>query len=398
MVTYTSVPSLVGAGKRTVLQWLGPELASQGLLKNEPWLVENTNKAVALYRNQAFHTTAVLIASWHPYALDYLQQAPVLALAISKGSGMHKQKDRQQVCKYYRPLFFANLKLRELMEKCKVAYGLRAIHSHALTVNQGPALDLLGKTFPPSTLAQLIPKTTGKQMLWLSALGIFSTRMAHNRGNASVYFDWIARNAMGIQSPDLVGTSRDIRHFVENAIAVLADFASAHGSTFNPAWGAARALEEATRWHERLATQSAEETYFAQHGLAFNAQVELGDGLPDNWQSKDGFEFLALRSGLALFEEGAAMRHCVASYSSQLVNRQAHIYSIRKDGKRAATAEFRDTTKDVRGGGALVPPYLLGRAWHLTQLKGPCNAEPTAGVKQAVAEFMKVQRRVVHKE
>ena len=53
-----------------------------------------------------------------------------------------------------------------------------------------------------------------------------------------------------------------------------------------------------------------------------------------------GLSFVALQTRKAPRAEGAAMRHCVASYWRSVVKGGSRIYSIRKNGSRDATLEL----------------------------------------------------------
>ena len=64
----------------------------------------------------------------------------------------------------------------------------------------------------------------------------------------------------------------------------------------------------------------------------------------------------------AIAMEGAAMHHCVGSYSHSCVNGEYMVFSLRQNGKRYATI-----------GLELIEPRPGGRRWDLQQMHGPCN-------------------------
>jgi PcfJ-like protein len=100
--------------------------------------------------------------------------------------------------------------------------------------------------------------------------------------------------------------------------------------------------------------------------------------LPLLWEC-GGLRFVALQTGKALHEEGAAMHHCVASYWQNVVNGGSRIYSILENGNRVATLELTGRPDNSRWGTSL---YRVG------QLVGTCNSRPAPEVAKAVGTFV----------
>jgi hypothetical protein len=123
-------------------------------------------------------------------------------------------------------------------------------------------------------------------------------------------------------------------------------------------------------WHQVLARRSNEEKFLHQHGFSFEQQVDYAP-LPES-ADMHGFRFTALRSGKDLWMEGAAMRHCVSTYVREVMTGKTRIYSITLDDRRIATMELQPN----------------GRRWHIVQIKGPCNAVPLIGARQAATLFV----------
>src|SRR3546814_1352876 len=77
---------------KSALQLMAPELARGGYLNGQlkgqvalfPEIEARVARAVGLYVNQALHPAATLIAALHPRAVEYLEQAPILALAATR--------------------------------------------------------------------------------------------------------------------------------------------------------------------------------------------------------------------------------------------------------------------------------------------------------------------------
>jgi hypothetical protein len=342
----------------TTLQWMAPELARGGFLSNEAWVEEHAAAAVALFPNQGLHAAATLMASVHPAGLDYIKQAPVLAVAAAYGRSLHRQQERLFVARHWGSVCRRGPKLRDMMATFKVAYQLRALDGYALCPSRWAVLQLLSE-IPPSSLAQMIPAGAGPQAQWLRRLGAWLVHLEQRgwRSDRRFAFEWIARVSAGSVRTDLTG---------------IGDFIFTNRNQFNAKWSLARAVELTETWHRDLAKRTNEEAFFKSHGIGFSDPIDYRP-LPNDPTSIAGFEIIPLRSGEELFAEGALMHHCVSSYSGAVVTGQSRIFSVRKDGSRVATFEL---------------ARLAGKKYGLTQLKGPCNAAPAAGVRDAVAKFI----------
>ena len=161
----------------TTLQWLGPEMARAGLLKNDAWVTAAADEAEALFQNQAMKTAAVMIAVLHPSAIDYINQAPVFVMGVMNGNSFKRLKERQFVAERIRPLLENRPKLRELLAAFQLPVQLRALHASALVPSRWRAIRLLS-TVQPSTLAQAIPAKPGAQAQWLRNLEAWEATMA----------------------------------------------------------------------------------------------------------------------------------------------------------------------------------------------------------------------------
>jgi hypothetical protein len=72
-----------------------------------------------------------------------------------------------------------------------------------------------------------------------------------------------------------------------------------------------------------------------------------------------------------------AMRHCVGTYVDKVMAGYCYIYSIRKHGKRVATAEI----------------MRAGDRMKLGQIRGPCNARVHEKIVATVRQWMRQQNR-----
>src|SRR5438445_4874417 len=71
------------------------------------------------------------------------------------------------------------------------------------------------------------------------------------------------------------------------------------------------------------------------------------------------------------------MRHCVGSYSDNVIAGHCYIYSIREGDKRIATVEIARDQDDK--------PYL-------GQIRGPCNASAPKEVVEATERWLRRQK------
>ena len=349
------------SGKLTTLQWLGPEMARGGLLKNEGWVTAHAEEADALFPNQAMKTAAVMMAVLHQGAIDYINQAPVLVLAVMQGGDFHKQKERQFMADRLKPLLERGPKLRDLMAIFELPLPLRALNAWAMVPSRWNAVRMLARV-PPSTLAQSIPEKPGRQAKWLEELGAWTDTMSRRFAAPYLLSTWAASHFQGTGNT----------HYQIGA-ANLADFAGSPGVVFNEKWTLEKAREEADQWHGELAAKSNEEQFFARNGFGWRDPINYGR-LPIEFET-EGLRIVALRSGEEIFLEGRAMHHCVSSYTQAVVGGKCRLYSVRRGDERLATVEVAKvrTNKEF---------------WDAVQIKGPCNAIPVMSAQAAAAKLI----------
>lgn len=362
-----------------MLQWLAPELGRGGLLRNEDWVVEHTDEAAGMFEPKPLAIAATIMAAMDRHAIDYLRQAPVLAVMAAAGSTCSDVRTREYVAtvwlKYIKET--PRPRLRDLLKAYGPVQQLRALDGRAFLGGQSELLTVKSLCdIAPSRLAQSIPASIRKQRNWLQALSEWRSLMARrNCFAAQPLFEWAA-----------FALSRDIHlDHLYTSIGTVVDFAIAETDFasptpgFNVTWTYQRALDEALAWHEMVAKQSQEEAFLRTHKIGWDESVNYGR-LPDAIEI-DGFSIVALRTGAALFAEGSVMRHCVASYSRDVVRGNCFIYSVRVGERRVATLEM------SRRISAISSPMQLDTLC-LEQLKGPCNAMVSAAVLEAVSAFI----------
>jgi hypothetical protein len=156
----------------------------------------------------------------------------------------------------------------------------------------------------------------------------------------------------------------------------MADFVRSHADRFNPRWTLDRARIEEQEWHAELARNEPVEDD-DDSDLWLDSVIDYAP-LPILWVH-GGLSFVALQTHEALHAEGAAMRHCVASYWRSVARGRSRIYSILENGSRVATVEL--TTEYER--------YKWGKTrYQVRQTVGARNSRPTPELTKAVAIFV----------
>lgn len=321
-------------------------LRGEEVLFPENWRQVHRAKARILFGNQGMHRTAEFVAQIHERALQYLEQAPVLAFGISYGGGALRRSEKEHIAIRVGPMCERGVRLKEMMAAFGLPYPLRRLKASSLYPRSWPAIRLLAQ-IEPSPLSLAIPADKG-QRKWLSHLTRWQQVMAFRSKPRDLLFEWAARELS--RNPDV------------SDVLPMVDFVCSNAAAFNPEWGWRRACEERDLWHDRLSSDAA----LRELKLKPDFQIDYSD-LPDHIEV-DGYSFTLLRTPLALFQEGRAMRHCVASYVPDVMNGSSNIYSIRQGAARVATLELRKGKPN--------------------QIKAHCNKAPSKAVRMAVDLFV----------
>jgi hypothetical protein len=89
------------------------------------------------------------------------------------------------------------------------------------------------------------------------------------------------------------------------------------------------------------------------------------------------YEILPIDSSAELYREGAAMHHCAGTYANDVKRGYSYFYSIRSDGKRVATLAL--------------DRAAVGNSVAISQLRGPCNAQPPKAISLTVQRWLHTQ-------
>lgn len=275
-------------------------------------------RARKLFPNQGMHRAAEFIASLHPNAIDYLEQAPALACAF--GVKHNTKADRLYVAMRCGGPIERGERLKNVMASVGLPYQLRKLHGSAITPY---ASTFIRETtaIPPSTLAQCIPDKSGEQRKWLKAIRDWRWR-AHLRTwmSPKTGFVWLAVNA---------------KHFEEGEAGHIVDYLAANNPADFERWTLVRMRNEVELWHDRL---NMETKFKGSMGITADTVIDLSDW-PEHAEV-DGYEFFKLCTPRMIMEEGRRMRHCVASYIGNVVSGKTHLYSVRQEMRRVATVQI----------------------------------------------------------
>lgn len=343
------------------------------LLNDETWRLDAARRAVALFPNSGVHDVAAIMASAHPYAIQYLEQAPALIPLVTMGASARTAADRTIVARRFGEAVYKAPRLREVLRRFHAPLPLRKLRGRAVIPSNYQTIIELCKV-PPSQLSQAIPERSAHQTKWLRALRVFFSRHTHRYGFRDTSREWLwavtaFSDAIQCEVPRVVERVSDVTDMLCHAPA-----------RFNPEWSFQSALANAAQWHEELAKRQNEERFLKSHGIEFDHQIDYAP--LSNETTVDGLAFVALRSGLDLFMDGKEMHHCVSSYSGDVILGPTRIYSIQRDGFRVATMELQP---------------LGGKTYQMVQLKGPYNHEPPAAVKDVARRFVEQQNQNINR-
>lgn len=341
-------------------------MSAAPLIGENDWPTEAARRVRALYPNQGAQHAAWPMARSHRHAIQYLEQAPALVAFVSWGTQPKTGADRALLSQRFGSATFREPRLKVLMQAFGAPLPIRKICGAAVIPSNYRTILAL-RHVPNSTLSQAIPETPGGQLIWLRALRQFADDYINRYASRDLRTEWEwAVKALGAAIAE--GVPRVHIHVTE-----IIDLLAAQPARFNPAWTFRSALAAADQWHRELAVRQSEADFLRSNGVAFDYEADYAP--LREAASACGYDFVALRSGAALFEEGRAMRHCVSTYTRRVMLGDSRIYSVRQDGLRVATLE-------------LYPIPGTTPQYGIAQLKSHCNGRPLVGVFRAAAVFL----------
>lgn len=370
--------------QHTLMHYIGGDLVAGGFVRNEDWVPQHVAQASALFQDDDLKIAAGVIAAVDPHALDYIRQCPALVLAMLvfrhqsdlKSAGNYLPPSglidvRRQLAALAVNSFSRFPKLKHLIAEFGLCQAQRSIHGYALSRDMECWHVLRNmRAVPPSVLAQAIPEHVFDQIGWMRDLSQWVWTLQRRADDGSIHFEWAVRN-LGDRYRALGHSSSHARQVAVDALAdYLAD--GDNGEQFNPAWDRTKLAQVVNDWHDELRALNAEKGAAKRAGKHWDEPCDYGD-LPIEVQI-NGLTFVALRSGKDLFVEGRSMRHCVSTYTRDVMKGNCRIYGLRNGDQRLATLEIRQ----VEG------------AWAGVQFKGKCNAEPAKPGWEAADAFLRI--------
>lgn len=313
-----------------------------------------TNAPASRYADKGLRAAEALFAEAHPRAVQYLDQAPILVMWGLPWAG-YTNDGRSHASQVIAGRCSVGAPLPATIRQFGFSAPMRALHAHALRASEANLYRHLAG-IRPEVMGKIIPAQVKAQRKWLGAL--------------SAWVQWVARRDVGTDPRPLFAwaAERFARNPVDQQQACnLADF-QLSSAPFNTAWGISRAVEEMDKWHRQLTLDR------VIRGLPVGSDdvVDFGDH-PDRIDVQ-GMTFTALRTVRDLVEEGAAMRHCVASYAGMVISGTSHIVSVTDAaGKRVATLELTGPKRK--------PTHRI------VQTRGPQNARVAYAALPAIAAY-----------
>jgi PcfJ-like protein len=160
--------------------------------------------------------------------------------------------------------------------------------------------------------------------------------VGHAYDAVPIFAGWIARHALQI----LAENDRELFSFVDDVTDWVR--AGRNGDRlvvrpFEPTMSLRTVTRLSAKWHDAVASNGGPDYEFPAPRFP-SATVS-------------GMEIVPIDNCSDLYREGAHMRHCVASYAQEVRDGRYYVYSIRRDGKRIATAglTLRDAQVDRKG-------------------------------------------------
>jgi hypothetical protein len=318
---------------------------------------QEPSPAAKIYPNKGFHSNAEFIAALHPRAIEYLEKAPVLALAF--GCKVVTKADRLYVAMHIGGKIARGEKLPQILASVGIASPLRKLHAWSIYPHAQTFIRDFSK-INPSALSQAIPDGKKEQRDFLNAIRDWRRRLSlYSLLPLTHGFDWVVINA---------------RYFEEGESGDIADFVIRHPGLDFHKWSYLKMKTEVQLWHDRLAAENG----VSRFGAHINPDTTIDlSGFPDHVDIH-GYEFFKLSTPSMIMEEGRRMRHCVASYIKEVIDGRISLYSIRYEMKRAATLEIRGS--------------------NVAQLKGFANSKPSKSIFSAAHFFVEMQKETRNKK
>lgn len=399
-----------------------------GVRMMQPDFIRRCEEVSARFKSAQLGDFALRLAKVHPYAADYIEQAPVLVLAChvlrrnrpeSQGTARRApptqrdpRSDRieartKDILAWWRDRVDRGMKLGALMRSFKIAPEFRVLKHAALKPGNMWPITIMSKQMTGPEIAPIIPKTSAAQRIWLKCVADWYGHMLRRNTRA------LTGHPPGLDHPTCLTTwaanafGRGPHPRTGSTVAVeLADFALVFSNRtppdpdhrFDPRWTLIQAAEACGRWHNR--DGAGDEMNDLGFVRQYNVQPDWPApcaGFPDVIPIGGGWSAVLLRTGRDLYREHVALSHCVDSYFGNVKHGDSTIYSIRENGMSVATLELRkyhEVSDASNVGGAHPPPAETATTaaerrdlpvWVPSQFRAKSNHAPLAAAWQAAA-------------
>lgn len=332
-------------------------LASGGTGSVPDWLEQCVAQAISLYDDHRLHAPASLLASSHKNGIDYLVQAPVLALNIASRPILDRSASRRRVAERFGATVAGSPRLREVMRAQGLPTQLRKLGGRALRREHHVILPALAR-LAPEVLAQSIPDDVLHQRGWLNELTRWKRGLITSTDKHDEIVAWAAAYA------------RDVSPARSNA---LITYLGQNADSFDPAQSFSAVLGEATRWH---AVHNAPERHLLRRKIDLDRAADYS-GFPSAF-TVDGLEIVGLDTGRKLAAEGEALAHCAVQYHRLVMSEACWLFSVRRNGESLATFELRVSARSRPG----------RRCYTMIQIKGYENTKACPEAVSAALTFL----------
>ena len=342
--------------EKTFFDWIRPSMVADGLIVPEPWQGDHTRRAEAQFTDAQLQKAAVVLAALHPHVVDYVTQAPVLALAAigEARCDLTSRSARLALATRFVAAAGQSHRLPHILRAYGLAPPLRRLLGECLATRHHRLLAPLAAV-PDAALSQVIPASAAAQRDWLAWLTRLADRGWRSQQVRDRFLTWAAVRLTTAEARE-VG-------------ADLVDWVMLAPGAFAPGMSFEQARNASDRWHDEQVVARRQ----ARNACAAADRARVIDYAPLSPEVViDDLTFTALTTVDDLELESERMHHCVRTYWHDVTSGRSRIYSVRRGDRHVATMELKRSLSVAAGNG-----------YDIAQLKGPRNARPTPALRDA---------------
>jgi hypothetical protein len=311
----------------TSLQNSLPTLARIKSDKSSDWVSLAIERASRCFSEKRFKIGAAQLATLHPYAIDYIEQAPALVVFILDEGDVRKFSE---AC-------VLKLNLRDMMLRYALPLPLRLISGRALRSDHFAILKHL-TAMEPEQLVSCIPRDHRKQKAWLSAVSDWSRYMDRIFEEPGFHREWALLNLRSSEN-----------------LYELALYVKKYNDDFEP-YGLYLSLAELKNacqgyrmkgidYHEQAAQENQERArYVPTIFPRWQKTLDVAP-FPAICQIK-GFFFTALETFGELEAESHWLKYDLKAYEGRAQRQTSRLFSIKTRRNRVGTLEVGENPQD----------------------------------------------------